>query len=305
MRDTIVCVFRLFCLALCAALPLGARGDDSATSFRMSRVSLDGAVSFEMLLIEPGTFTIGSPADEKGRKDIESQHAIKITKPFYLGKCEVTQALWEYVMTRKLDTTGFLWKLSNPTDVTCDPRPSRFPGADRPVENVSWRQCKEFIARLNALVEGGGFRLPTEAEWEYAARAGTATAYTFGNDGSVLGDFAWWKSNSGGETHPVGAKKANPWGLFDMQGNVWEWCADVFDEGPYNFAAGGGPIDDYRTIGAEGGSRYQVIRGGSYAFSERFCRSAVRSGFDPWQTNCDVGFRLARDAAPAVVYPKP
>ena len=263
------------------------------------QVDLGSGVTFAMIRVEPGTFMIGSPAIENAHRDNENPHLIRISKPYYLGQCEVTQAVWERVMSAKItnplaktNSFGLFWPHSDPMDVTGNPRPAKFPGPERPVDSVSWRQCQEFIARLNLLVADGGFRLPTEAEWEYAARAGTATAYFFGSDMSALGDYVWYKTNSGGETHRVGTKQATPWGFFDLYGNVWEWCEDQFT-GPYPFP-GTEPLVDYCNRGNAYGNAQQVIRGGSYAFSGRLCRSASRSGFDAWQWIDDVGFRLAR-----------
>ena len=273
-------------------------GDDPA---KQLCVQLGDGLSFDMLRIEPGTFTIGSPPGESGRKNIENQHDMAIIKPFYLGAHEVTQAVWEYVMTAKIakprgktNSCGLYWGLGDTMDITCDARPSKFIDPQKPVDSVSWRQCKEFIARLNLLVDGPAFRLPTEAEWEYAARAGTNGAYFFGNDKAELGAYAWFKPNSGGETHAVGTMRPNPWGLYDMYGNVWEWCEDAFDNKPYH-VSGTEAIADYCNRGNEGGTKHQVIRGGSFAFSAAFCRSASRSGFDPWQHDHDNGLRLARD----------
>jgi len=266
----------------------------------LERIDLGDGVFLEMIRVKPGAFVIGSPETEQGRRDNELQHQMRITKPFYLGKFEVTQAVWERVMTAPIhesptqsDGRDFYWEYSGSADLTNNPRPSRTNDPQRPVDSVSWRQCQEFIARLNLLVDGGGFRLPTEAEWEYAARAGSTTAYTFGDDADKLADYAWYKANSGGTTHPVGSKLANPWGFHDLYGNVWEFCEDKLVE-PYAFP-GTGELSDYCFRGPPGGGNYQVIRGGSFAFSARLCRSASRSGFDAWDRIPDVGLRLARN----------
>ena len=282
-------------------LPLTSRGETPPAA-KTVRIELGAGVSIEMILVEPGAFTIGSPATEKERRVNENQHGIRITRPFYLGKYEVTQEVWERVMTAPINNPlaqtnqfGLYWPHSDPADVNCNPRPSKTADPQRPVDRVSWRQCKEFIARLNLLVAGGGFRLPTEAEWEYAARAGTTTAYFFGNDAAALGDYAWYKANSGGATHRVGSARPNPWGFYDLYGNVWELCEDKLVE-PYSFQ-GIEELSDYCFRGAEGGNNYQVVRGGSFAFSARLCRSASRSGFDAWDIIADVGLRLVRNAA--------
>ncbi len=264
-------------------------------------VDLGDGVSFVMVRIEPGTFTMGSPSDEKDRREIENQHLIRINKPYYIGKFEVTQAIWERVMEAKItspcakiNSCGLYWEPGDTMDITCNVRPSKFIDPRKPVDSVSWRQCKEFIARLNLIVKDGGFRLPTEAEWEYAARAGTKTAYYCGNDAERLDDFAWYKINSDKTTHPVGTKKPNLWGLYDMYGNVWEWCEDKFTNEPYPFS-GKEEIIDFCNRGSDGGNASQVIRGGSFAFSSSFCRSAARSGADPWHSNSDIGLRLVKD----------
>jgi formylglycine-generating enzyme required for sulfatase activity len=138
-------------------------------------------------------------------------HTVRLTQPFYLGKHEVIQGPWQAVMG------------NNPGKSTGDP--------NRPVENVSWEDVQEFIRRLQVREGGAAYRLPTEAEWEYAARAGTTTRWGFGDDASQFGRYAWYEGNAGGQTHPVGQLQPNPWGLYDMHGNVWEWGQDWF--GPY------------------------------------------------------------------------
>ena len=165
----------------------------------------------DMAVIPPGTFMMGSTPSEPGRNPRERQHEVTITKGFWLGKYAVTQAQWQAVMGNN---------------------PSKFKGDDqRPVELVSWDNCQQFLQKLNAL-GGGEFRLPTEAEWEYACRAGSSTAFCFGDNQAQLDDYAWYSKNSGGQTHPVGQKTPNAWGLYDMHGNVWEWCEDWHGEYP-------------------------------------------------------------------------
>jgi hypothetical protein len=154
--------------------------------------------------IRPGRFMMGSPASEVGRCDNETQHEVAISKAFWLGQTPVTQVQWEAVMGTQ---------------------PSYYCGnPNHPVEKVSWQDATAFCRCLSEAT-GMAFRLPTEAEWEYACRAGTAATYSFGDDPSSLGENAWFEDNSGGSTNPVAMKKSNRWGLYDMHGNVWEWCS--------------------------------------------------------------------------------
>jgi formylglycine-generating enzyme required for sulfatase activity len=216
-----------------------------------------------MVLIPAGEFMMGSPDSDKGAGDDEKpQHRVRITRPFYLGKYPVTQEQWQAVM---------------------ESNPSNFKGPKNPVESVSWEDCRRFCAMLNARSHpgGGGLQLPTEAEWEYACRAGSRTRYCFGDDESRLGEYAWYSS---GQTHPVGEKKPNAWGLFDMYGNVWELCQDWYDGGYYAKS----PTNDPK--GPAMGSN-RVSRGGGWVYPAEFCRSAYRNG--PGTTNYAVGLRVS------------
>ncbi|MEI8241566.1 MAG: formylglycine-generating enzyme family protein, partial [Actinomycetota bacterium] len=165
---------------------------------------LGGGVKLEMVLIPAGEFMM---SDGLGFPIGSEKHKVTITKPFYLGKYEVTQEQWKAVMGNT---------------------PSYFKGPKNPVENVSWNVCQEFLVKLNAKAggQGGKFVLPTEAQWEYACQAGSTGIFCFGNDRKQLGEYAWCGKNSGSKTHPVGGKKPNAWGLYDMHGNVSEWCQD-------------------------------------------------------------------------------
>jgi formylglycine-generating enzyme required for sulfatase activity len=216
----------------------------------------------EFVLIPAGEFQMGT---SDGDKDEQPVHTVRISKPFYLGKYEVTQAQWQAVMG------------NNPSGFTGDPA--------RPVEKVSWEDVQEFIRRLNTTESGVTYRLPTEAEWEYAARAGTTTAYSFGNDKGQLGQYAWCGDTGGGETHPVGKLKPNAWGLYDMHGNVWEWGQDWY--GPYTAGAAVDPA------GPSSGSN-RVLRGGSWYNGAGSCRSAYRIGASPGNRSGNLGFRLLR-----------
>jgi formylglycine-generating enzyme required for sulfatase activity len=229
-------------------------------------VELTHSIGMKLVLIPPGEFRMGSPDSDSDAEDQEKpQHTVRITQPFFLGMHEVTQAQWEAVM---------------------GDNPSRFKGADRPVEMVSWDDCQEFIRRLNERSEqqAGLYRLPTEAEWEYACRAGSTTRYYFGDDDAVLGGFAWYGDNSNEQTHTVGQKKPNAWGLYDMHGNVWEWCQDWWWD--YTSAMVSDPQ------GAGQGS-HRVFRGGGWDFHARGCRSAFRFGGAPDERSDTLGFRLA------------
>ncbi len=165
--------------------------------------------------------------------------------------------------------------------------PSYFSGDDLPVEQVSWNEIQEFIEKLNKKEDMNKYRLPSEAELEYAARAGTATRYYFGDDKSMLDDYAWYYANSDNKTHSVGQKKPNPWGLYDMYGNVWEWVQDI-----YHSSYDGAPADG--TAWKGDGSR-RVDRGGSWDRVARRCRSADRDDLDPADRYVNLGFRLLRD----------
>jgi formylglycine-generating enzyme required for sulfatase activity len=191
----------------------------------------------------------------------DDQHEVTISKPFYMGVTEVTQAQYGAVM---------------------DTNPSQFKGATNPVEMVCWDDATEFCKELSETTRQA-VRLPTEAEWEYACRAGTTTRFSFGDDISVLGDYAWHRAN-GGTPHPVGQKKPNPWGLFDMHGNVWEWCADWFVEYTKEEAT-----DPQGPVSGE----YRVLRGGDWFTLSEYCRSASRINVPPDDSRRNLyGFRV-------------
>jgi formylglycine-generating enzyme required for sulfatase activity len=225
-------------------------------------------IDMEFVLIQPGEFDMGSPANEKGTFDDERPvHHVTISESFYLSKYEVTQKQWYEVM---------------------EDNPSHFKGDDLPVENVSWHDVQEFIKRLNKKETTDKYRLPTEAEWEYAARAGTTTRYSFGDDDSKLEEYAWYSENSGDKTHPVGKKGANPWGLYDMHGNVWEWVQDKWHD-TYDDA----PADG--NVWVDGVSVSQVFRGGSWFSPSGSCRLARRADGGPSDLDLDLGFRLIQE----------
>jgi formylglycine-generating enzyme required for sulfatase activity len=220
-------------------------------------------VPLRMARIPAGTFIMGSP-DDVGQADEHPRQRVTISKPFLLGVFPVTQAQWEAVMG------------TNPSHFTGDP--------NLPVDSVTWTDCQEFVGKLSGLGIGT-FRLPTEAEWEYACRADTATRYFWGDDPEQLGEYVWYRENAGEKTHPVGEKKPNPWGLFDMNGNVLEWCEDWY--APYT--AGDktdpkGPIKESNC----------VMRGGSWNCGPIYCRPAARGWCSPFCRYNIYGLRLVR-----------
>ena len=210
----------------------------------------------EFILIEPGTFMMGE------EKVATPAHKVEITRPFYMGKYPVTQAQWEAVIGEN---------------------PSNFKGQRSPVESVSWNDVQAFLKKINK--GKASYQLPTEAQWEFACRAGTRTTYSFGNNKDELGQYAWYFDNSGNSTHPVGQKKPNPWGLHDIHGNVWEWVYDWYGE--YE----NGTVIDPK--GPDSGA-HRVIRGGGWSNGAGGLRSAYRFSYDPGGASDGLGFRLLR-----------
>ena len=238
------------------------------------------AIGMEFVLVSAGEFLMGSPAGEANRDDDETQHRVRITKPFYMGVTEVTQEQWKAVMG------------SSPWSGEVYPGRSN----DAPVTYVSWNDAQEFCKKVgarHAVPAGMTVRLPTEAEWEYACRAGSRTAYCFGDNAAQLGDYAWYDDNAGdaGEKYPhsVGKKKPNAWGLYDMHGNVWEWCQDWY--GSYPTAAADDPS-------GPANGELRVLRGGSWYYDPLNCRSASRSRFGRSLAFPDIGFRVAVSPRP-------
>jgi len=227
-------------------------------------LDLGNGANMEFILIQPGSFTMGGVAN--CRNSEKPAHKVTITQPFYLGKYEVTQKQWEVVMGNN---------------------PSKFKGLQNPVENVSCEDIKVFLNKLNDKFNQSvlKFSLPTEAQWEYACRAGSTTIYCFGDSESELGDYAWFDKNSGDTTHPVGQKRANAWGLFDMHGNVFEWCADWYDEYYYQHSSATDPTGP--TPGSLG-----VFRGGAWNQGSYFCRASDRGRNVPSLSYNNVGFRV-------------
>jgi formylglycine-generating enzyme required for sulfatase activity len=227
------------------------------------------SIDMEFLLIPAGTFIMGSPENEAGRYDDETQREVGLRKHFYMQTTEVTQGQWQKVMG------------NNPSSFEAC-------GKDCPVEGVSWQDAQEFIKKLNEMEGTDKYRLPTEAEWEYVCRAGSSTRFSFGADEKDLGNYAWYCRNSGDETKPVARKKPNAWNLYDMHGNVWEWVED-----DYHSDYEGAPDDGQPWID-EPRSASRVIRGGSWRDSAQSCRSAFRYGLSPGVRDVVLGFRLVR-----------
>ena len=223
-------------------------------------------ISMEFVWIEPGTFRMGSPDSEEGRGSDEGPvHEVEISQGFWLGKYEITQGQWEAVMG------------SNP---------SSYKGGDNwPVEQVSFHDVQEFIVRLNDATDSDVYRLPSEAEWEYACRAGTSTRWSFGDSEIRLGQHAWYANNNPGHPSEVGKKLPNPWGLYDMHGNVWEWVQDGYDG---NYYANSPRVDPL------GSGSKRVVRGGSFSLSAPYVRSASRSYASPGARHPHFGVRLLR-----------
>ena len=219
-------------------------------------------VIFDMMYVEGGTFDMGATTEQGSDAESDEKPVHSVTLDgYYIGKCEVTQELWEAVMG------------SNP---------SHFKGAQNPVERVSWNDCQNFIKKLNSLT-GRTFRLPTEAEWEYAARGGNKSLHYKYSGSDNIDEVAWYNNNSGRSTHAVGTKSPNELGIYDMSGNVWEWCSDWY--GGYSAGAQTNPQ------GPSSGS-YRVLRGGSWINYAGNCRVSIRSYDDPGNSNINFGLRL-------------
>ena len=251
------------CLVLFAMA--GTACSQARAQQREIEVDLGGGVKLELIFIRNGSFDIG---DGASLSEFEKPpHGILLTKSFYLGKYKVTQEQWQAVMG------------SNP---------SKFQSPKNPVESVSWDDCQLFLAKLNAKAgaQWGKFVLPTETQWEFACRAGNTTDYERLTHSTQLKDYGWYDLNSGGKTHPVGEKKPNAWGFYDMHGNVWEWCADWYGSRYYALNLREDP-----TGPTEGMSR--VVRGGGWNDNDWACRSTARGDRDPMLRLNDLGLRVA------------
>lgn len=220
--------------------------------------SFVNSIGMKLKWIESGTFIMGSL---EGSEDELPVHLVTISKPFYMGVYEVTQEQWKQIMGKNH---------------------SEFEDGRWPVENVSWNEVQKFIKKLSEK-ENIQYRLPTEAEWEYVCRAGTKTKYYWGDEFNE--EYAWYIENSGGKTQPVGQKKPNAWGLYDMTGNVYEWCADSYD----------GYSEEYFVDPKQSGGTRRIGRGGSWKSSAEGCRSSNRGSNHPFRRFDVLGFRLVRE----------
>ncbi len=253
--------------AMVDGLAVGA-ADARAAQLTYSRdtglpVEVENSIGIRFRLIPPGTFVMGSPAGESGRWEGEREHVAVIAKPFYMSKYETTQAQWSAIM---------------------ESNPSYFKGSDRPVEEVTWTDCMEFALKLSEKegLSRGAYRLPGEPEWEYACRAGTQTAFYFGDDQTRLERYAVFIDNGDGRSQAVGGHRPNAYGLYNMHGNVWEWCFDVFKNYP-----------NVELPGPTNGL-WRVVRGGNWRDLPKDCRSAERSRLPPASHGNLLGFRLVR-----------
>ena len=231
------------------------------------------SIGMKLVVIPPGEFLMASPEMEPGRNSDEMQHKVTLTEPFQMGIYEVTQEQYEKAVGAN---------------------PSTFKAPDNPVEQVSWDDALEFCRRLSALPEeqaaGHVYRLPTEAEWEFACRAGTTTAYSFSDDASQLVDYAWLKDNSDGTVHPVGQMKPNQFGLYDMHGNVWERGSDGYRPDRLSTSSAIDPT------GPDGSHAFHVLCGGAWNNDAVSCRSSSRGYYGMGMNQ--IGFRIVRVQLP-------
>jgi len=245
-------------------LPVGCAAAETAAQVLLNSVGV------EFVKIPSGRFFMGAQAGEDGSSKEKPRHQVIISRPFYLGKYEVTQEQWLAVMGSS--------------------HPDNFPSPDRPVDEVSWNDAQTFLQHLNVLEPGAVYRLPTEAEWEYAARAGSETAYCFGDDpqDGRLAEYAWYEENAAKQTRPVGKLQANAWGLHDMYGNVIEWVQDFYDKNYY-------AVSPHKDPQGPAAGKKRVVRGGSWIHQAYSCRSAYRGYFSADYTDSDFGFRIVKE----------
>jgi formylglycine-generating enzyme required for sulfatase activity len=283
----------LACLAalVLAALPAPSEDGDKV---------ITNSVGMKLTLIPAGKFLMGSPAAEPERDDNEAQHEVTISRPFYLGVYEVTQGQYEKLMGQPRAGGKY-----NPQNPGARFGPGRGGGPDHPMENIRWNHAVEFCRRLTALPEekkaGRVYRLPTEAEWEYACRAGSTTPFHYGGslsskEANFNGEFPYGGAGKGPylrRTAKVGSYKPNAWGLYDMHGNVWEWCSDWYDPDYYKKSPKTDPKGpDKGVLPTDYKDFYRVVRGGGWVDEARGCRSAYRFRAMPHDGYQIVGFRV-------------
>ena len=240
-------------------------GSANSKKASVKTFTLPNNIKLEMVRVEPGSFTMSKQDGEN--YDSEVEHTKTLTKPFYIGKYEVTQAQYQAVMGKN---------------------PSSFKGDNRPVENVTWYEAMEFCEKMNKYAPPGWkFTLPTETQWEFAARGGNKSRGYKYSGSNTLGDVAWYWDNSGRTTHEVGGKAPNELGLYDMSGNVYEWCLDNYQKDSSNTKS------EFTRAYRDSDGSLRVYRGGCWGSDARFCRSAYRNYNDPDVRSNDIGFRLA------------
>jgi formylglycine-generating enzyme required for sulfatase activity len=277
-------------------IPEAEAADEASMKPYTERI-IGTTVTFDMVPIRGGKFVMGSPADEPDRSQDEGPQHEVVIEPFWMGKCEVTwdeYEIWSFNLDIKLRTLHekqptALDKLADAvtrptppyTDMTFGMGKSGYPAIC-----MTQLAAKKYCEWLSAKT-GRYYRLPTEAEWEYACRAGNTGEYGFGNDARRLGEFAWFSKNSGGKTHPVGTKKPNDWGLYDMHGNVWEWCADLYEDGYYKNSPAQDPAGPPVSP-----SSWVVVRGAAWISDAASCRSARRFNEAPARRHPGIGFRV-------------
>jgi eukaryotic-like serine/threonine-protein kinase len=263
----------------------GATNSGRASAGEKLQDEIVNSFGMRLKLIKPGTFLMGSPKGEAGQFDDEQpQHSVQITRPFYLGVYPVTQAEYVQVTSQK-----------NPSSFSKEGEgKSAVEGLDTlkfPVEQVTWDEAAVFCKLLNRLEAkkpaGWKYALPTEAEWEYACRAGSKTTYFFGGDAENLGNYAWYSGNSESRTHAVGTRMANPWGLCDMNGNVWQWCVDWYAKDYYASS----PNKDPQCL-INDSAQARVLRGGAWYGDAGYCRAACRFRSAPGTRDHNVGLRV-------------
>jgi formylglycine-generating enzyme required for sulfatase activity len=285
--------------------PHKAAPEQQAAAEQLGRPVVEtNSLGMQLVLIPAGTYWRGSSKTDAYRIDDElPQHRVRITRPFYIGVCEVTVGEFRQFVDAQAYRTeaerdgkgGFGWG-----ETAYEPKPEytwQYVGItqtdEHPVVNVSWNDAMAFCQWLTQK-EGATYRLPTEAEWEYACRAGSRTRYSYGYDDAAMEEHAWFEANSSLVTHPVGGKRPNVWGLYDMHGNVFEWCLDCYGTYP----GAGLPVDD--PVGPDA-NVYRVYRGGYWYSPAAQCRSAIRQKSQPKNRSGSLGFRVVRqvEAVPA------